>query len=154
MHSTDLQATVTNAKDFKAAELKANHTQAINLPLRLHQWNLGTEYIQNLSSQNYLSLLVTPEDIASNNTESNHKQTLTNNISPVTIINNESLAAIFPFELEESISMPLFSEVALEEKPITAMYTDVKVDGHSIKLILNSGSEGSIITQLMDQLGH
>ncbi|KAG9297301.1 hypothetical protein G9A89_001990 [Geosiphon pyriformis] len=35
------------------------------------------------------------------------------------------------------------------------MYTDAKVDGHPIKLILDSGSAGSIITrQLMDQLGH
>ncbi|KAG9305815.1 hypothetical protein G9A89_001104 [Geosiphon pyriformis] len=34
------------------------------------------------------------------------------------------------------------------------MYTNVKVNGHSIKLILNSGSAGSIITrQLMNQLG-
>ncbi|KAG9288705.1 hypothetical protein G9A89_004324 [Geosiphon pyriformis] len=34
------------------------------------------------------------------------------------------------------------------------MYTDVKVDGHLIKLILDSSSAGSIITQqLMDQLG-
>ncbi|KAG9304434.1 hypothetical protein G9A89_019996 [Geosiphon pyriformis] len=33
------------------------------------------------------------------------------------------------------------------------MYTNAKVDGHSIKLILDSGSTGSIITkQLMDQL--
>ncbi|KAG9305504.1 hypothetical protein G9A89_006474 [Geosiphon pyriformis] len=43
---------------------------------------------------------------------------------------------------------------ALEEKPITAMYTDAKIDGHPIKFILNSGSAGSIITkQLMNQLG-
>ncbi|KAG9303632.1 hypothetical protein G9A89_018529 [Geosiphon pyriformis] len=34
------------------------------------------------------------------------------------------------------------------------MYTDTKVNGHSIKLILNNGSAGSIIIrQLMDQLG-
>ncbi|KAG9299714.1 hypothetical protein G9A89_013074 [Geosiphon pyriformis] len=34
-----------------------------------------------------------------------------------------------------------------------AIYTDAKIDGHSIKLILDSGSAGSIITrQLMDQL--
>ncbi|KAG9290964.1 hypothetical protein G9A89_011114 [Geosiphon pyriformis] len=47
----------------------------------------------------------------------------------------------------------LFSRATLDTKSITAMYTDVKVDGHSIKLILNSGSTGSIITkQLMDQL--
>ncbi|KAG9287932.1 hypothetical protein G9A89_017527 [Geosiphon pyriformis] len=31
MHPADLQAVVTNARDFKAAELKANHVQAINL---------------------------------------------------------------------------------------------------------------------------
>ncbi|KAG9293767.1 hypothetical protein G9A89_019104 [Geosiphon pyriformis] len=31
MHPADLQAAITNAKDFEAAELKANHAQAINL---------------------------------------------------------------------------------------------------------------------------
>ncbi|KAG9289660.1 hypothetical protein G9A89_014395 [Geosiphon pyriformis] len=31
MHPADLQATVTNARDFEAAELKTNHIQAINL---------------------------------------------------------------------------------------------------------------------------
>ncbi|KAG9286374.1 hypothetical protein G9A89_014540 [Geosiphon pyriformis] len=35
------------------------------------------------------------------------------------------------------------------------MYTDARVDGHPIKLILDSGSAGSIIIrQLMNQLGH
>ncbi|KAG9289701.1 hypothetical protein G9A89_014436 [Geosiphon pyriformis] len=54
----------------------------------------------------------------------------------------------------------LFSEfrycgAALEKKPITAMYTDVKVDGYLIKLILDSSSAGSIITQqLMNQLSY
>ncbi|KAG9290358.1 hypothetical protein G9A89_007089 [Geosiphon pyriformis] len=33
--------------------------------------------------------------------------------------------------------MPLFSGATLEEKPITTMYTDVKIDGHYIKLILD-----------------
>ncbi|KAG9287353.1 hypothetical protein G9A89_023724 [Geosiphon pyriformis] len=43
----------------------------------------------------------------------------------------------------------------LKEKLITAMYTNAKVDGHFIKLILNSKLAGSIITkQLMDQLSH
>ncbi|KAG9299517.1 hypothetical protein G9A89_020688 [Geosiphon pyriformis] len=51
--------------------------------------------------------------------------------------------------------MSLFSGAALEEKLITTIYTDTKVDGHSIKLILDSGLAGSIITrQLIDQLGH
>ncbi|KAG9295818.1 hypothetical protein G9A89_009047 [Geosiphon pyriformis] len=31
MHSIDLQAAITNARDFEAAELKANHAQAVNL---------------------------------------------------------------------------------------------------------------------------
>ncbi|KAG9301832.1 hypothetical protein G9A89_004511 [Geosiphon pyriformis] len=51
--------------------------------------------------------------------------------------------------------VPLFSRAAFEEKPITVMYTNAKVDGQFIKLILDSGSAGSIITQqLMDQLDH
>ncbi|KAG9286836.1 hypothetical protein G9A89_012386 [Geosiphon pyriformis] len=74
--------------------------------------------------------------------------------SPAIVTNDESLAAIFPFELEEVTLVPLFSRAALKEKPITAMYTNTKVDGHSIKLIFDSGSAGSIITrQLIDQLG-
>ncbi|KAG9304329.1 hypothetical protein G9A89_019891 [Geosiphon pyriformis] len=31
MHSIDLQAAITNARDFEATELEANHAQAINL---------------------------------------------------------------------------------------------------------------------------
>ncbi|KAG9299278.1 hypothetical protein G9A89_013926 [Geosiphon pyriformis] len=91
-----------------------------------------------------------------NNSESNPLQTiLTNNIPPAMVTKNEFLAAIFPFELEETINSSLFNGTALEEKLITMMYTDVKVDNHSIKLILDSGSAGSIITrQLIDQLGH
>ncbi|KAG9304238.1 hypothetical protein G9A89_019800 [Geosiphon pyriformis] len=104
---------------------------------------------------NYLSLLVTPKDVITNNSEFNPPQTtLTNNISSAIITKNESLAAIFFFELKETINSLLFSGAALEEKPITIMYTDVKVDGHFIKLILDSRSAGSIITkQFMDQLG-
>ncbi|KAG9286956.1 hypothetical protein G9A89_001194 [Geosiphon pyriformis] len=71
------------------------------------------------------------------------------------VTKNKSLAAIFSFKLEKTINPPLFSRAALKEKPITVMYTDVKVDGHSIKLILDNGSAGSIITrQLIDQLGY
>ncbi|KAG9306911.1 hypothetical protein G9A89_000779 [Geosiphon pyriformis] len=119
------------------------------------QWSLGTKYTQNPSSQNYLSLLVTPEDVTSNNTKPNHKQTLTSNILPVTIINDKSLTAIFSFELEELTFTFLFNRVMLKEKPIIIIYTDAKIDGHPIKLILNSKSADSIITQqFMDQLGY
>ncbi|KAG9288882.1 hypothetical protein G9A89_019504 [Geosiphon pyriformis] len=70
--------------------------------------------------------------------EPNQKQPLISNILPVTVTNNELLAVIFLFEFEEPTSMFLFNRVTLEEKPITTMYTDAKVNGHSIKLILNN----------------
>ncbi|KAG9296227.1 hypothetical protein G9A89_014819 [Geosiphon pyriformis] len=104
--------------------------------------------------QHYLSLLITPENAIFYNSEANQQPALTSNIPPATITNDKTLAAIFPFELEETTTVSLFSRAALEEKPITIMYTNAKVDGHPIKLILNSKSAGSIITrQLMDQLG-
>ncbi|KAG9289115.1 hypothetical protein G9A89_022424 [Geosiphon pyriformis] len=117
--------------------------------------NLGTGHAQNPIFQHYLSLLVTPENTQPNKPETNQQSTLTSNIPPAIITKNELLDVIFLFELEELSTMLLFSGAVLEEKPITTMYTDAKVDGHSIKLILNSRSIGSIITkQLMDQLGH
>ncbi|KAG9303802.1 hypothetical protein G9A89_018699 [Geosiphon pyriformis] len=209
MHPVDLQAAVTNARDFEAAKLEANHVQAVNLVMnglfeldsklkqfklliyntaatllttnissanlstdntsnvlatvtthlsatasaRSQQWNSDTGYNQHPNSQNYLSLLVTSEDTQSNNPETNQHPTLTSNISPATISENKLLNTIFLFELEKLSTISLFSGAALEEKSITAMYTDAKVDGHSIKLILDNGSAGSIITkQLMDQL--
>ncbi|KAG9294549.1 hypothetical protein G9A89_008660 [Geosiphon pyriformis] len=79
----------------------------------------------------------------------------TNNIPPATITKNKSLDTIFLFELKKLSTTLLFNGAILEEKPITTMYTDAKVDGYFIKLILDSKSTGSIITkQLMDQLGH
>ncbi|KAG9294868.1 hypothetical protein G9A89_003208 [Geosiphon pyriformis] len=121
------------------------------------QQNLGTDPTQNLNFQHYLSLLVTPENTTSSNLEIEQQQPSTNNILPATITENESLDAIFPFELEElsnalkqasttfkkrdqkpSVTAPLFSGAVLEEKLITAMYTNAKVNGHFIKLILDS----------------
>ncbi|KAG9298450.1 hypothetical protein G9A89_000019 [Geosiphon pyriformis] len=75
------------------------------------------------------------------------------NSGTTTVTNDKLLVAIFPFDLKETIKILLFSRAALEEKPITAMYMNAKIDGHTIKLILDSESAGSIITkQLMDQL--
>ncbi|KAG9303544.1 hypothetical protein G9A89_018440 [Geosiphon pyriformis] len=105
-------------------------------------------------TQNYLSLLATLEDASPNTCEPKQKQSLTN-ILPATVMEDESLAAIFLFKIEKPIETLLFSEAALEKQPITVMYTDAKIDGQSIKLILDSGSAGSIITrQLIDQLSH
>ncbi|KAG9291443.1 hypothetical protein G9A89_021862 [Geosiphon pyriformis] len=111
--------------------------------------------ISNGSSSTNPHLLVTPEDASTNNPAFTQKQPLTSNIPPATITEDESLATIFPFEFEETAATLLFSGVALEAKPITAMYTDTKVEEQSIKLILDSSSTGSNITrQLMDQLAN
>ncbi|KAG9290327.1 hypothetical protein G9A89_007058 [Geosiphon pyriformis] len=87
------------------------------------------------------SLLVTPEDVTTNNSGSNQQQALTNNIPSATVTNDKLLAAIFLFDLEETIKIPLFSRAAFEEKPITTMYTNAKIDGHVIKLILDNDHE-------------
>ncbi|KAG9296158.1 hypothetical protein G9A89_014750 [Geosiphon pyriformis] len=140
MHPADFQATITNARDFEAAELKANHTQAVNL-------------VMNESSE-LDSKLKQFKDTQPNNLETNQQATPTSNILPATIMEDKSLNAIFLFELEKLLTTPLFSEATLEEKLITTMYTDAKVDGHLIKLILDNRSANSIITrQFMDQLG-
>ncbi|KAG9286492.1 hypothetical protein G9A89_014658 [Geosiphon pyriformis] len=78
---------------------------------------------------------------------------LSQTIPPAVATKNSSLAAIFPFELEENEAM--FNGTALDEKcPITAMYTEATVNNTPIKLILNSRSAGSIVMlQLVNQLG-
>ncbi|KAG9302714.1 hypothetical protein G9A89_005188 [Geosiphon pyriformis] len=125
-----------------------------NQLLGSHQWSSGTGYNQNPSFQNYLSFLVIPKDAASSKQETNQKP-LIRNILSATSTKDKSLVAIFPFELEKITLVLLFSRATLDTKPITAMYTDVKVNGQDIKLILNNRSAGSIIIkQLMNQLGH
>ncbi|KAG9302764.1 hypothetical protein G9A89_009541 [Geosiphon pyriformis] len=65
------------------------------------QQNSGIGATQNPNSQNYLSFLVTPEDAQSKDLETNLQLTFTSNISPTTVTEDESLVAIFPFEIEE-----------------------------------------------------
>ena len=68
-------------------------------------------------------------------------------------IPEETLAEIFPFEIEEEPAL-MITTVLDESQPITALYTKAKVNNQEIKLILDSGSAGSLITQqLMKQLG-
>ncbi|KAG9301805.1 hypothetical protein G9A89_003192 [Geosiphon pyriformis] len=109
-----------------------------NLPSRLCSRNSGTGATQNLNSQNYLSLLVTLENATNTNLGFNQQLTLISNIPPATITEDKSLAAIFSFEIEKPSRVLLFSGATIKEKPIMAIYTDVKIDGYSIKLILNS----------------
>ncbi|KAG9285620.1 hypothetical protein G9A89_009260 [Geosiphon pyriformis] len=81
------------------------------------------------------------------------KQTKSN-IPPATITENTTLAAIFPFDIDNLNTYSFFSGAAInQDKPIMALYTNARVRGIDIKLILDSRSANSIITkQLMDQL--
>ncbi|KAG9297060.1 hypothetical protein G9A89_001544, partial [Geosiphon pyriformis] len=233
MHPVDLQAAVTNARDFEAAELEANYAQAVNLmmnrsfdlnsklkqfitPINIFQsaiiardmylpllctistdlsannvtTNISTTHIltsslsttttskisttaatNNLSnthspntaikpssndirksqiksqlkleiSNGYPStnpnLLVTSENAVSNNPKYNQNKLLASNIPPAASTEDKSLAAIFPFDFDEITPISLFSGAVLNTKPIMAMYTDAKVDGQPIKLILDT----------------
>ncbi|KAG9307308.1 hypothetical protein G9A89_017136 [Geosiphon pyriformis] len=178
IHPADLQAAVTNARDFELAELELPIQPSIistDLPINDTTANISTiciltsslltaatdnisttaatnnlsdthrtGYTQNLSSQNYLSLLVTTEDTSLNTQEPKQKQSLTN-ILPATVMEDESLAAIFPFKIKELTETSLFSGAAFEKKSIMVIYTDAKINGQSIKLILDTAS-AKIIT--------
>ncbi|KAG9286117.1 hypothetical protein G9A89_010131 [Geosiphon pyriformis] len=148
-------AATSNLSTTTATNNLSTPTNSNTTPKLTIQWNTKTEnssteleivlysnhlnYASRIWVPNYLSLLITPKDASANNLESAQKQPLTSNISPATITEDEFLTAIFSFEFEETTAMPLFNEAALEAKPITVMYMDAKVDGQSIKLILNSG---------------
>ncbi|KAG9290837.1 hypothetical protein G9A89_010986 [Geosiphon pyriformis] len=75
-------------------------------------------------------------------------------IPPARIAENANLSDIFPFEFKANESPFLLSNAATnEQKAIMVIYTEAKVKGKTICLILDSGSAGSIITyQLMQQL--
>ncbi|KAG9305368.1 hypothetical protein G9A89_011501 [Geosiphon pyriformis] len=77
-----------------------------------------------------------------------------NTIPSAQIAQNANFSDIFPFEFETNKSPFLLSNAAAnEQKTITAMYTKATVEEKLIRLILDSGSAGSIITyQLIQQL--
>ncbi|KAG9299009.1 hypothetical protein G9A89_020322 [Geosiphon pyriformis] len=120
----------------------------------------GTNQQTNLNYQNYqqtylniLENLIIRNNNGKNINRIKNSSKLSQTIPPAVATEDSSLAAIFPFELEENEAM--FSGAALDEKrPITAMYMEATVNNTPIKLILDSGSTGSIITlQLVNQLG-
>ncbi|KAG9292497.1 hypothetical protein G9A89_001570 [Geosiphon pyriformis] len=101
-------------------------------------------------------LKIIDEDAISTKPETNQKP-LTSNIPPATISNNGSLAAIFLFELEKPVKMPLFSGAVLELKLITATYTNTKFDelrscpmkitGHKHTITASCATENDMATQ-------
>ncbi|KAG9298206.1 hypothetical protein G9A89_002694 [Geosiphon pyriformis] len=70
------------------------------------------------------------------------------NIPPVTITEDTTLATIFLFDIDNLNTHSLFSEAVINQnKPIMALYTNVRVRGINIKLILDNRSASSIITK-------
>ncbi|KAG9306356.1 hypothetical protein G9A89_018239 [Geosiphon pyriformis] len=94
------------------------------------------------------TVLSEDEVVALKSNSSNHT------IPPAQIAQNANLSDIFLFEFEANKSPFLLSNAAVnKQKAITAMYTEARVEGKPIHLILDSGLAGSIITyQLIQQL--
>ncbi|KAG9291917.1 hypothetical protein G9A89_004855 [Geosiphon pyriformis] len=121
----------------------------------------GTSQQTNPNYQNYQqtyfnileNLIIENNDGRNINRTENFFNKLSQTIPPAVATEDSSLAAIFPFELEENKAM--FSGATLNKKcPITAMYMEATVNNTPIKLILDSRSTGSIVMlQLVNQLG-
>ncbi|KAG9294102.1 hypothetical protein G9A89_015512 [Geosiphon pyriformis] len=92
------------------------------------------EIIHLISCQDHASRVQELKDALSNNLEINQKS-LTSNIPPATVIENESLTAIFPFKIEELSKTSLFSGATLKEKLIMAIYTNTKIDAANARII-------------------
>ncbi|KAG9286049.1 hypothetical protein G9A89_022726 [Geosiphon pyriformis] len=130
-------------------------TQQYQVPARKlvqhNQFTLQNQLQSNhnrINPNNQLVLRNSGEVAAPRSNSSNHT------ISPAQIAQNANLSDIFPFEFKANESPFLLSNTAVnEQKAITAMYTEAIIKGKPIRLILDSGSAGSIITyQLMQQL--
>ncbi|KAG9294717.1 hypothetical protein G9A89_008196 [Geosiphon pyriformis] len=220
LYPIDLQAAVTNAQDFEAAELEANHAQTINLKhvfativvnkdtykliVKINIETPITTILSELHTYNTAATLsstsISSANLLTDNTD-NLSAAVTTHLSAANpkakidstklkIINGSSPTDLQFFHTTSRISTiefghwvypkPKFSELFKDQptltsnippatitknklldwsrfgkKPITAIYTDVKVDGHFIKLILDSELADSIITkQLIDQLDY
>ncbi|KAG9307605.1 hypothetical protein G9A89_023170 [Geosiphon pyriformis] len=131
-----------------------------NMLVQRNSNRTGTNQQTNPNYQNYqqtylniLENLIIGNNDGRNINRTKNSSKLSQTIPPAVATEDSSLAAIFPFELEENEAM--FSGAALDEKhPITAMYMEATVNNTPIKLILDNGSAGSIVMlQLVNQLG-
>ncbi|KAG9291412.1 hypothetical protein G9A89_021830 [Geosiphon pyriformis] len=103
----------------------------------------------------YSSIPLEGKNVGETSTPSRQNQ-INNTIPLTTITENTTLAIIFPFNIDHLNTTSFFSGAAInQDKPIMALYTNARVGNIDIKLILDSGSAGSIIMkQLINQLGH
>ncbi|KAG9303365.1 hypothetical protein G9A89_013691 [Geosiphon pyriformis] len=147
---SELDSKLKQFSDFINQKLEGN------ILTKLHTYNAATNLsATNLSANSTCHLLPTAPTYLSAAVSSNLPAATNSNTVAELISKQNSKTETDTAKLEivneEMINTLLFSGAALKEKPITAMYTDVKVDNHAIKLILDSELAGSIITcQLMD----
>ncbi|KAG9301696.1 hypothetical protein G9A89_016767 [Geosiphon pyriformis] len=144
--------TYQNQGTYQQQPMIANlnwHPKARNQPM----WNHNALVQRNLNCTRTKNLIIRNNDSRNINRTKNFFNKLSQTIPPAVATKDSSLAAIFPFELEENKTM--FSGAALDKKcPITAMYTEATVNNTPIKLILDSESTKSIVMlQLVNQLG-
>ncbi|KAG9288316.1 hypothetical protein G9A89_021347 [Geosiphon pyriformis] len=149
----DLNSAIQHTKRYEMAMEEANRTKLpVPQPIQQQYQQPPTQHYQvparRLITQNQL----TPQNRYQVELQHNNK---TLSILPLArIAENANLSDIFLFEFEANESPFLFSNTAAnEQKAIMTMYTEAEVKGKTIRLILNSGSTGSIITyQLIQQL--
>ncbi|KAG9306243.1 hypothetical protein G9A89_016147 [Geosiphon pyriformis] len=118
---------------------------------RPNHYHTQLSYLTMSEEQDFHYTTLSEGRIVAQQQNSSHNHTI---IPPARIAENTNLSNIFLFEFKANESSFLLSNAAAnEQKAITAMYTEAEVEGKTIRLILNSGSTGSIITyQLMQQL--
>ncbi|KAG9303305.1 hypothetical protein G9A89_013631 [Geosiphon pyriformis] len=146
----DLNSAIQHAKRYEIAIEEANHTKLVNLAIE-ETSSAAEKKIDQLTKKDFYH--TAPSEGRAAAQQQNPSYTLTT-IPPARIAENANLSDIFPFEFEANESPSLLSNAAAnEQKAITAMYTEAEVEEKTIRLILDSGSAGSIITyQLMQQL--
>ncbi|KAG9291743.1 hypothetical protein G9A89_012028 [Geosiphon pyriformis] len=139
-------------------QLQNNHNR-INLNNQLVPQNSGQQRPNHYYTQP--SYLTIPEEsdfqqttLSEGEIAAPRSNSFNHTIPSAQIAQNVNLSDIFPFEFEANESPFLLSNAAVnEQKAITVIYTEATVEEKPIRLILDSGSAGSIITyQLMQQL--
>ncbi|KAG9291774.1 hypothetical protein G9A89_012059 [Geosiphon pyriformis] len=145
VHPNSLPETITLARALESAKKEPNHSQIVNMiieenkteTLKKRVMQLGEKLSKKIESY----LILDPRK----NTYQPPQRRSQKTIPPAVATEDSSLAAIFPFELEKNEA--IFNGAALDEKhPITTMYMEATLNNTPIKLILDSGSAGSIIT--------
>ncbi|KAG9300326.1 hypothetical protein G9A89_011399 [Geosiphon pyriformis] len=158
----DLNFAIQHAKRYEMAMEKANCTKLMNLAIRKtsstveKKINQLTKKVENYftNQQQQQPQRYQPPQRQNQNNFTSLSNNQPQNCHYSRIAENANLLDIFPFKFEANESPFLLSNAAAnEQKAITAIYIEAEVEKKPIRLILDSGFAGSIITyQLMQQL--